>query len=151
MELAMGKSIRETAKEVDLSPMWVWETKNKAEVKALIEQYQKEFLAANLDKSIERMTEYVHKDVEKKDHVGRKIQYSAVQKTLESASVLPSQAPSVYIEQLNQVNMFQTPEVKNLMGRFAGYLAGKESVVEAEVVNGKGGAENNETEDVGHV
>ena len=153
---AEGHSKYQIAKALHMSNTTVWKHLNKAGVKAEIERLQRVYLERNLVRSVDKMTEIIHSDYDPKvmkdedgnavvdktgkpvvveDVEGRKMQYRAVEKTLEAAGVLPSYSSATFVQNLNQVNVFQTEQVKSVLKRFGGYLSGEGDSVEAEVAD----------------
>jgi len=130
---ASGHTFREIAAEVGVTFQGVWGSLSKPEIRAEIEELQKQFLEANLSRAALNMTEIIHSNPEgDKD---KELRFRASTRVLESGGLLPSAVPAVYVNTLNQVNTFQSPKVQEVLTRFAGMLAGKGGdVVDAEEV-----------------
>jgi hypothetical protein len=139
----IGKPWKEIGKEVGMRVGTVWGSIQKSELKELIEKKQLEYLEGTVDGSLEGLKTLIGADRDDLCGDDRKMQYDAWMKTAQAVGVYPSNQTSVVVQKLNQINIFQQPQLKEAMGNFVKYLAGpakteEGEVIDAELANGAG-------------
>lgn len=113
-----GSTYAEIAAVVGLTKQAAWLQLTKAEVKEEINKHQTQYIQANLERSLQGLTDLIHSDPNALDNVDRRLQYEAWSDVAEIAGIKPTPAPSIFIQSLNQVNLFQTPMVKEIIGKY---------------------------------
>lgn len=93
-----GHTYKEIGPVLGVSKQAVWSHLSKPEIKAEIEEMQKEFLSENLPVAKEVMTQII-RDGGRVDNQ----RYKACERVLESAGMLPSMVGSVFIQNLNHL------------------------------------------------
>jgi len=105
--LAVGERPKSIAKDVGLSQSQVYRFESREDIKALIEQEQRNLVEVVPDavKNVKDLVKEM-KDIPKKDIKRRELPYKASQDTLKAVGIMPSQVQSQFFMNIYQQNNF---------------------------------------------
>ena len=111
---------------------------NKADIKEKFEDYLKTYLGATLPSALTDSVALVTLDPGViKDMSLMKLKYDEIDKVMRTAGLRPSESTPIFIQKLQQVNVFENPLVKGVMDQYVKGLVDwkPDGVIEAEEVS----------------